>query len=219
MKKLSPVAIFVALILFACGGSPSTEESTPVVYSGNTVVGVTHTVKDFAAWLKVYQAKSDSNSRVSLYVSPEDPNLVTVFELTVSHEDAKKMFASEDLKKVMQEAGVSSEPVFMYFDMKYRNMEKSPKKYRVLVSHEVADYDAWKKVFDADAPRRAEASLELRALSTDADNPKMVYIMFATEDANQAKGMMDTDDLKAKMKEAGVISEPKVTVLMMPPAM
>src|SRR5882672_6585172 len=97
MKKLTPVAILAALIIWACGGKTSNEaESTPPpVYSGNTVMGITHKVKDYAAWLKVYMAKSDSNARVSLYVSPEDPTLVTAFLLTTSHEDAKKMATSE----------------------------------------------------------------------------------------------------------------------------
>ena len=93
MRKLTPLALLAALFMWACGGKPSNEaESTPpVVYSGNTGMGVTHKVTDYATWLKSYMAKSDSNARISLYVSPEDPNLVTVFMLTVSHEDGKKM--------------------------------------------------------------------------------------------------------------------------------
>ena len=221
MRKLFPLALIAAVIMWACGGKPSNEaESTPApVYSGNTAMGVTHKVTDYATWLKSYMAKSDSNARISLYVSPEDPNLVTVFLLTVSTEDAKKMAGSEDLKKAMQEGGVISEPVFRYFEFKFRNMDKSAKQYRVLVSHEVADYDAWKKVFDADEARRTEAGLELRAISTDADNAKMVNMMFATDDPEKTKAMMGSDDLKARMKEGGVTSEPTVTVMMVPPAM
>ncbi len=221
MRKLFPLALLAALIVWACGGNKSNEaESTPpVVYSGNTAIRVTHKVNDYPAWLKSYLAKSDSNARISLYVSPDDPNLVTVFMLTVSHEDAKKMAASEDLKKAMQEGGVSSEPEFAYMDIKFRNMDKSPKQYRILVSHEVADFDSWKKVFDGDESRRTEAGLELRAISTNADNPKMVNIMFATDDPEKTKAMMGSDELKAKMKEGGVTSEPTVMVLMVPPAM
>ena len=220
MRKLFPLTLIAAVIMWACGGKTSNETaSTPVVYSGNTAMGVTHKVTDYATWLKAYMAKSDSNARISLYVSPEDPNLVTVFMLTVSHDDAKKMAASEDLKKAMQEGGVISEPAFRYFDFKFRNMDKSAKQYRVLVSHEVADYDAWKKVFDADEARRTEAGLELRAISTDADSTKMVNMMFATDDPEKTKAMMGSDDLKARMKEGGVTSEPTVTVMMVPPTM
>lgn len=207
---------WMALLLMQCGGNTSKE--TPKVYSGATAVGITHSVKDYAAWLAVYKAKSDSEARVSLYVSPDDPNLVTVYMLTTSHADAKEMAASADLKKSMEEAGVTSEPKFIYLDMKYRAQGKSLKKYRVLVQHEVADYDAWKKVFDADEARRTEAGLELRGISINADNPKQVGLMFATEDPEKIKGMIASDELKAKMKEGGVTSEPVVSVMMLPPA-
>lgn len=227
MKKLLNLAFsgiglaLVASLLINCGGKTGKDtkpETPPVVYSGTTGIGITHSVNNYADWLKVYLAKTDSNSRISIYTSPDDPNRVTVFMLSTSHADAKAMAASDQLKNDMKEAGVSSEPVITFFDIKYRAPGKSAKKYRISVNHEVADYDAWKKVFDADEPRRTEANLELRAISTDADNPKKVGIMFATEDPEKVKAMMSSDDLNAKMKEGGVVSEPVVVVLVLPPS-
>jgi hypothetical protein len=221
MKNLlfRTLAGFSILALAHCGPKPSTEAPPRPVYSGNTAIGITHSVNNYDEWLKVYKVKSDSDARLSIYVAPDDPNLVTVFMLTTNHDDAKKLGASEELKDEMREAGVKSEPVIKYYDIKWRAQGISDKKYRVMVSHEVKDYDAWKKVFDADESRRTESGLELRAISTDAGNPKMVNIMFATDDIETTTAMMGSDDLKAKMTEAGVTSEPTVAVYMLPPTM
>ena len=207
----------LALILVNCGTRPSSETPPTVVYSGNTAIGIAHSVSNYDEWLKVYKAKSDSSARLSIYVAPDDPNMVTVFLLTTSNDDAKTWSLSEDLKKSMKEAGVTSEPVFGFYDIKFRATDVNAKQYRVMVSHEVQDYDAWKKAFDADEPRRKEAGLDLRAISTNADNPKMVNVMFATDDVEKTTAMIGSDDLKVKMAEAGVTSEPTVAVYMLPP--
>jgi hypothetical protein len=211
--------VVVALALTNCGTKPSSESPPKAVYSGNTAIGIAHSVNNYDEWLKVYKNKSDSNARISIYVAPDDPKMVTVFLLTTNHDDAKKWAASEELKNSMKEAGVTSEPVMSYYDIKWRSMETSTKQFRVMVSHEVKDYDAWKKAFDADEPRRTESGLELRAISTNADNPKMVNVMFATDDVEKTTAMIGSDDLKNKMAEAGVISEPTVSVYMLPPTM
>ena len=223
---LSIVFCFSILAFAAgCGGGSSSKQennSTAFdtikvpVYSGNTAVAVTHEVKSFDAWYKVYTDESDPQSRLSIFASPDDPNLITVFELTKSHADAKNAFASERIKKAMLEAGVTSEPIFHYYDVKYRMTEATEKNYRLGVSHEVENYDRWKKVFDEDEPIRAKANLELRAISLDADNPRMVNIMFATDNIEKAKEVINSDELRKRMQDAGVRSEPMFTVLTIP---
>lgn len=185
-------------------------------YSGYTAVAVTHEVKDYDEWLKVYTDRSDPQSRLSIFASPDDPNLITVFELTKSHTDAKNVFGSDQFKKAMLEEGVTSDPVFNYYDVKFRMPGKTTKVYRLGVSHEVENYEKWKKVFDEDEPIRTKADLELRAISTNADNPNMVNIMFATDDIEKAKGTINSDELRKRMTEAGVRSEPVFTVLRVP---
>ncbi len=182
-------------------------------YSGNTAIGVTQSVKDFAQWKQVFDSVTDPAAVLSIFASPDDPQLVTVFELTHSHQDAKKHFHSADLMGAMDRAGVTSEPQFRYYDIKFREPGPTPKIYRVAVSHEVEDYDKWKKVFDEDEPIRSKANLELRAISVDADDPHLVNIMFATDNIDKAKEVINSDELRRRMKEAGVVSEPLITVL------
>jgi len=216
---------FSVLLLINCGGENKYSQSENSVafdsikvspYSGNTAVAITHSVKDYEEWLKVYTDVSDPDSRLSVYASPDDPNLITVFALTKSHSDAKNAFDSEASKKAMDEAGVTSPPVLHYYDVRYRASDATDKIYRVGVSHVVINYDQWKKIFDEDEPIRREAGLELRAISTNADDPTMVNIMFATNDVDKAKDLIHSDDLKKRMAESGVRSEPELTVLKVP---
>lgn len=217
-----PGVFFLLILAGGCGGKNSTNQAENSAafdsvklptYSGYTAVGVTHSVKDFGSWIKVYSEVSDPESRISVFASPDDPNLITVFELTKSHKDAQTSFASDQLKQAMHDAGVTSEPVYRYYDIKYRANRKTDKFYRLAVSHSVADYDNWKKAFDEDEPLRTEAGLELRAISTNADDPAIVNVMFATNDIDKAKNLINSDELKKKMSAAGVHSEPEFIVL------
>ncbi len=185
-------------------------------FSGFTAVGMTHEVRDYKSWLKAYNDLSNPESRLSIFASPEDPNLITVFELTKSHNEARNAFASADFKEMLQAEGVTSEPVLSFFDVKFRESTPTTKIYRLGVSHEVQDYDHWRKVFDADEPVRAKANLELRAISTNAENPQMINILFATDDIERAKEVINSEELKKRMTEAGVRSEPVFAVFRVP---
>jgi hypothetical protein len=230
MKKYNTLAIplwscICILFLAGCGGDKSTSSDDnseafdsikAPVYSGNTAVGVTHEVKDYRTWLEAYNKNSDPASRLSVFASPDDPNLITVFALTKNHKDAKDAFSSPEFKAILANEGVTSEPSFNYFDIKYQPSGKTDKKYRLGVSHPVKDYAQWKRVFDEDEKIRTEAGLELRAISTSADDPNMVHIMFATNDVDKAKDLIHSDDLKKRMAEGGVIGEPALTVYKVP---
>ncbi|CAN5428899.1 hypothetical protein BH10BAC4_BH10BAC4_20860 [soil metagenome] len=226
MPALSILGVSILFLLAAgCGGGTATQQSENSIafdsvklpaYSGYTAVSVTHSVNDYHEWLKVYVDVSDPNSRISIYTSPDDPNLITVFELTKSHDDAKKSFGSDEMKKAMKDAGVTSQPVFQFYDIKYKSSSATEKRYRLGVTHAVADYDTWKREFDKDEPIRAKAGLELRAISTNADDSDIVNVMFATDNVDKAKGLINSNDLKKRMSEGGVRSEPKLTVLKVP---
>lgn len=229
MKKqtsfiLSAWTCLCLVIALGCGGKKSTEidnsqafDSVKLsLFSGQTAVGVTHRVKDYEQWLAVYEQNSDPDARISVYASPDDANLVTVFQLTRSHEAARKDFDSEELKTAMNTAGVTSEPVVTYYDIKFRSEAPSEKIYRIKVMHPVTNYDQWKKIFDEDEKIRTEAGLELRAISTSAEDPSIVHIMFATDNVDKAKDLINSDDLKKRMAEAGVKSQPELTVYKVP---
>ncbi len=217
----------VASLFFAlssCGGTTSQQSENSAAfdsikapsYTGDTEVAITHSVKDYKEWLEVYNKNSDPNARVSIYTSSDDPNLITIYELTRSHNAARSAFNSEVNKSLREEAGVNSEPIVTFYDIRYRTDIETDKPYRLGVSHVVADYNKWKKGFDEDEPIRAEAGLELRSIATNADDPNIVHVIFATNDIQKAKDVITSVDLKKRMKEAGVISGPDLIVLKIP---
>lgn len=222
--RLILLAPIVVLVCSSCGSKPVEQEANEVAfdsikltsYSGNTAVAMTHEVQDFNAWLKAYKRSSDPESRLSIFSNPDDPNMVTVFELTKSHEEARAAFASPEFKETLESEGVTSVPTINLFDVKFRVTEPTEKVYRLGVSHEVVDYDRWKEIFDKDEPIRAKAELELRAISTNADNPRIVNILFATDNIEKAKEVINSDELRKRMSEAGVKTEPVFAVFRIP---
>ena len=82
---------------------------------------VTHKVKDFDAWLKVYDGEgvatraSQGMVDVALARGIDDPNLVhIVFDIT-DMAKAKAAIFSADKKKLMQSAGVTGVPVIQFY--------------------------------------------------------------------------------------------------------
>jgi len=226
---MSRLLLFILLVLVgglfwvSCTGrkdlqdkSQAFDSVTLTPYSGATAVAITHEVRDYAGWLSAYTAHSDPNSRWSIYSSPEDNNLITVFELTRSHDEARTAFLSPEFRKMLEDEGVIGDPVLSYFDIKFRVSTPTNKKYRLGVSHEVNDYNHWKKIFDEDENIRMRAKLELRAISTSADNPSMVNILFATDNVDKAKDVINSEELRRRMNEAGVRTEPVFAVFRVP---
>jgi hypothetical protein len=89
----------------------------------NTRVMVTHRVKDFATFLKVYDGEGIA-ARAShgivdrgLGRDIDDPNMVyLVFAITDMYK-AKARMQSEELKKIMGEAGVEGTPQFFFYNL------------------------------------------------------------------------------------------------------
>lgn len=83
----------------------------------------------------------------------------------------------------------------------------------VILNHKVRDFNTWKPYYDADASRRAAAGLKELHLATNEADPNEVFVILETQDAGNAKKMMEDPKLHELMEKAGVISAPKITVL------
>jgi heme-degrading monooxygenase HmoA len=82
---------------------------------------IRHKVKDYAKWKPVYDdhasARKEAGSKgARLFRKANDPDeLVILFEWD-SLDNARKFAKSEDLKKRMQEAGVSDQPDIYFLE-------------------------------------------------------------------------------------------------------
>ena len=95
----------------------SDDSETPVMDR----LAVSHHVKDFDAWLKVFDGEGPA-ARASyglvdrgLARGVDDPNMVTVVFAVTDAAKAKARSTSPELKKLMDSAGVDSKPVIMMY--------------------------------------------------------------------------------------------------------
>lgn len=74
----------------------------------------------------------------------------------------------------------------------------------VLIRHKVADYQKWKRAFDAHGNVRKSAGAKGGRLFRSAARPKDVFILFRWSDLRQAKKFTRSGALRKAMKAAGV---------------
>ena len=78
------------------------------------------------------------------------------------------------------------------------------------VRHTVADYDKWRVAYDDDEATRQEYGLKELGVHRGADDPNDLTIVFEVESIERATEFAQSEDLKAKMMEAGVQGMPDI---------
>jgi hypothetical protein len=78
-----------------------------------------------------------------------------------------------------------------------------------VISHDVDNFAAWKKFYDADSARRDKAGFRELIVGTRSDNPNKAYIIGIIDPISLDK-LMNDPELKEKMKEAGVRGVPEI---------
>jgi len=79
------------------------------------------------------------------------------------------------------------------------------------IRHSVSDYDHWKAVFDSFPPTTAGGALFAR-VNRAVDDPNTIAVVAGFETLEAANAFLDSPELKAKMEEAGVSSEPRIEI-------
>jgi hypothetical protein len=84
---------------------------------------------------------------------------------------------------------------------------------QVLVRHEIADYRNWRAVFDAAIDFRHEGGERSCRVFRKAGDPNDLTLLFEWEDLPRAQCYMNSEELRRKMKEAGVVGSPDIHFL------
>ena len=83
----------------------------------------------------------------------------------------------------------------------------------LVVHHRVADYDAWKPVFDEhESVRRDHGEIEHRVYR-DINDPNRIIVHNDFPSAEAAQAFLDDPSLKEAMARAGVEGEPGVSFI------
>ena len=78
------------------------------------------------------------------------------------------------------------------------------------VRHAVKDYEQWKAGYDAFPPTSGGAMFA--RVNRSIDDPNMIAVVCGFGSVDAAKAFLASPELKAKMAEAGVISEPRIEI-------
>jgi len=81
---------------------------------------------------------------------------------------------------------------------------------RLFVRHKVHDYAAWREGYDAFEPTRIKMGAQGHAVYRDVENGDDVTVWHDFNNLDAAKAFANSSELKAVMKNAGVIGEPTV---------
>jgi quinol monooxygenase YgiN len=180
---------------------------------------VTHKVKDYAAWKTVFdtdeQARKDAGMvGHCLMRDVKKPNTVTIWAPYSDQAKIDGLMGSDAMKAKMKEGGVQGKPTIVplkHVSMSPPTESKQPK-FGAIVTQTVKDFDAWKTGFEAGDQMRKDAGITGYAVSQDPKDAKIVTVWLEADDQAKLEEFMKSKDLKAKMKEAGVVGAPKVTV-------
>ncbi|MFD3190432.1 hypothetical protein ACFMPD_09190 [Sedimentitalea sp. HM32M-2] len=80
-----------------------------------------------------------------------------------------------------------------------------------VISHPVADYETWRKTYDAWAPMREAAGMTSARVLHGPDDPNMIVLVHEFASLDQARALFESAELKVAMKDAGVLAPPTIT--------
>ena len=194
------------------GDTPA--EKTPEAPKLAGIVIVKHKVANYAKWKMGYDSHDAARTAAGLsnYLIArglgKDSNMVAVVLKAQDMVKAKEFASSSDLKETMQKAGVIGAPTIDYDEFIWNDDSKIDQNMRLLVSHKVKSFAAWKQVFDDDKPSREAVGLIDRAIVHASGDANDVSVVFAVNDLAKAKALIASKEMKDKMTSAGVDGAP-----------
>ena len=84
---------------------------------------------------------------------------------------------------------------------------------RLFIRHNVADYQAWRKVYDDFDAQRRSMGVTDDCVYQSIDNPNDVTAWHDFETAEEAQAIVGSDELKNAMQGAGVQGEPEIWIV------
>ncbi|EIA08492.1 hypothetical protein [Flavobacterium frigoris] len=227
-KSLVPVLILIFTISFLSCKNTKTEKveseeemsidtaSTVDVKESFKVIVMKHKVANYEKWRKEYDAhdsvrKAHGISHFVIGRGMDNPNTIIVIDKIDDVMKAKEFTAMPSLKEAMIKAGVNGTPEFAYYDVIRIDDSKINIKNRLMVTHRVKDFDAWLKVYDAEGlTKRMEEGLIDRGIARSIDDPNIVTLVFAISDMEKVKTLINSEEQKRLMAEAGVEGTPQI---------
>lgn len=231
-KFLAAIPIIMAFVFISCNNAaddkkadttttPATDSTKPKpaepaapMKPANFAV-IMHKVANYAKWLPLYESDDSARKASGLtnYVLGrglgKDSNMVLVALKMADVAKAKEFSNSPALKEKMKKGGIIGAPTVSFSEAVWNDTSTlAPSIPRLRITHQVKDWDIWKKHFDSGKQVRMDAGLIDRVVSHGIDDNHMVGLVFAITDMAKAKAFMASKDLKDRMAAAGVVGAP-----------
>lgn len=230
LKFLAPFAFSVSMVffIFSCNSgeekkadetaldttmAPKTMEPLVAVVKPANILIIQHKVVSFAKWKPAYDSHDSIRRSYGLtnYVigrGLNDSNIAVVILKMADAGKAKELTSSQDIKDRMKMGGVIGIPSFTYLNVVMNDSSKIEQTARIMMTHKVKDWDAWKKEFDSHKQARIDGGLLDRGVGYSVDDNHIVTIVCAITDMKKATAFLNSQDLKDKMAKAGVEGPP-----------
>jgi len=80
----------------------------------------------------------------------------------------------------------------------------------MFVRHDVGEYDAWRRVYDAFASQQQAHGVRAEAVYQSVDNPNDVTVTNDFEDIETARAFLESSEVRDAIQDAGVVGDPQV---------
>jgi hypothetical protein len=120
------------------------------------------------------------------------------------------MATGDRLKDIMESAGVISAPEFTWMTPAREAIAWDREVPAFILSHRVADFDAWLVGYDGADQLRLDRGIVGHAANRSLDDPSVALVYHQAESFETLRTFLADPELGAAMKELGVISEPEV---------
>lgn len=213
--------------LSSCGGdgdkkaeTDTTAAETPpapvstIDTTSHNMVTIMHKVADFNKWMQAYEAHDSARLASGLhnYVIGRglmDTNMVLIGLRADDFAKAKAFSQSPGLKETMKKAGVTGAPEVHYTVVTWQDTANVGSIPRVMTMFTVKDKEVWRASFEGGAPDRKANDIMIRNIGHDADNPNGIRLVSALGDTAKAMAYYNSDAMKKRFAEGGVIGQPK----------
>ncbi len=85
--------------------------------------------------------------------------------------------------------------------------------YILVTRHKVEDFAKWKAEFDGDTEMRKGAGEKSYQIFRTDDDPNSLAILFEWDNLDNARKFMQSEELREKMQQAGIIGQPDIYFL------
>jgi len=174
-----------------------------------------HEVRDYAVWKQVHTdldvVRQDWGITDAYLMQGADEDSVVWMMMTAPGPTAAENFMVDpNLARIMETEGVEGETYRAVLASGYTNT-LTPDDFpnRVIVQHDVRDFDAWKRVFDGHVGSRERAGLIDLYVSYPIGDSTDVHMMFGVTDEPSLVDYMASAPLRAAMRLSGVVGEPR----------